>query len=94
MQEVDRLDSLIDGTAEDGPSSLLTAVDASGCPRIVKLLNRRVSLESSEQPGGAEAAAFRRVCDNTAAIVQAELIDLRLLAGHGYTAHGPGNMLP
>ena len=54
-------------------------MDASGRPCIVKLLNRSVSLDSSEQPGGAEAAAIRRVCDTSALqeavpVVQADLI--------------------
>jgi len=75
---------------------LLRAMDASGRPCIVKLLNRSVSLDSSEQPGGAEAAANLRVCDTTALqeavpIVQAELISLHLSADHGSTGHGPGN---
>ena len=55
----------------------------------------RVSLDSSEQPGGAEAAAVRLVCDTAAAkkavpVVQAELITLHLSADHGSTGHGPG----
>jgi len=67
---------------------LLRAMDASGRPCVVKLLNRSVSLDSSEQPGGAEAAAILRVCDTTALqeavpIVQAELISLHRSAGHG-----------
>ena len=67
----------------------------SGCPRVVKILGTRVSLGSSEQPGGAEAAAVRLVCDTTAfeeavPVVQAELITLHLSADHGSTGHGPG----
>lgn len=64
----------------------------SGRPCVVKLLGTRVSLDSSEQPGGAEAAAVRLVCDTAAAVpvVQAELITLHLSADHGSTGHGPG----
>ena len=72
----------------------------SGRPRVVKILGTRVSLESSEQPGGAEAAAVRLVCDTAAGdtaageeavpVVQAELITLHLSADHGSTSHGPG----
>ncbi len=71
-------------------------MDPDGQPRIVKLLNRNVQLDSSEQLGGAEAAAFLHVCDITALyeavpIVQAELISLHLSADHRSMGHGPGN---
>lgn len=67
----------------------------SGRPCVVKLLGTRVSLDSSEQPGGAEAAAVRLVCDTAAVeeaipVVQAELITLHLSADHGSTCRGPG----
>ncbi|DBA70151.1 TPA: hypothetical protein ACH3X2_012203 [Trebouxia sp. C0005] len=80
---------------EGGPSCLLRAMNASGRPCIVKLLDTRVSLDSSEQPGGAEAAAVRLVCDTAAVqeavpVVRAELITLYLSADHGSTGHGPG----
>ncbi|KAL0056155.1 hypothetical protein WJX82_008246 [Trebouxia sp. C0006] len=80
---------------EDGPSCLLTAMHASGRPCIVKLLDTRVSLDSSEQPGGAEAAAVRLVCDTAAVeeavpVVKAEVITLHLSANHHSTGHGPG----
>lgn len=70
-------------------------MNASGRPCIVKLLDTRVSLDSSEQPGGAEAVAVRLVCDTAAVqeavpVVQAELITLHLSADHGSTGHGPG----
>ena len=71
-------------------------MDVNGRPCVVKLLNRSVSLGSSEQPGGAEAAAILCVCDRIALqeaipIVQADLISLHLSADHGSTGHGPGN---
>ena len=74
---------------------MLTAIHDSGRPCIVKLLGTRVSLDSSEQPGGAEAAAVRLVCDTAAVekavpVVQAELITLHLSADHRSTSHGPG----
>lgn len=52
-------------------------MDVSGRPCVVKLLNMSVPLDSSEQPGGGEAAAILRVCDTTALqeavpVVQAE----------------------
>ncbi|KAL0043055.1 hypothetical protein WJX79_007826 [Trebouxia sp. C0005] len=80
---------------EGGPSCLLRAMNASGRPCIVKLLDTRVSLDSSEQPGGAEAAAVRLVYDTAAVqeavpVVRAELITLHLSADHGSTGHGPG----
>ena len=70
-------------------------MNASGRPCIVKLLDTRVSLHSSEQPGGAEAAAIRLVCDTAAVqaavpVVRAELITLHLSADHGSTGRGPG----
>lgn len=82
--------------AENGPSSFLRAMDANGCPRIVQLLNRNVPLDSSQQPGGAEAAAVLRVCDITALceavpIVQAEVISLHLSADDRSMGHGPRN---
>lgn len=71
-------------------------MDVNGRPCVVKLLNRSVSLGSSEQPGGAEAAAILCVCDRIALqeaipIVQADLISLHLSADHRSTGHGPGN---
>ena len=53
-------------------------------------------MDSSEQPGGAEAAAILCVDDTTAVqeavpIVQAELISLRLSPDHGSTDRGPEN---
>ena len=82
--------------AEDGPSSFLRAMDANGCPCIVQLLNRNVPLDSSQQPGGAEAAAVLHVCDITAfceavSIVQAEVISLHLSADDRSMGHGPRN---
>ena len=67
----------------------------SGRPCIVKFLDTRVSLDSSEQPGGAEAAAIRLVCDTAAVqeavpVVRAALIALHLSADHVSTSHGPG----
>ncbi len=63
-------------------------MDVSGRPCVVKLLNMSVPLDSSEQPGGGEAAAILRVCDTTALqeavpIVQAELISLHRSADQG-----------
>ena len=74
---------------------MLKANYDSGCPCVVKILDKRVPLGSSEQPGGAEAAAVRLVCDTAAAeeavpVVKAELITLQLSADHGSTGHGPG----
>lgn len=74
---------------------MLRAMHASGRPCVVKLLDTRVSLDSSEQPGGAGAAAVRLVCDTAAVekavpVVQAELITLHLSADHRSTGHGPG----
>ena len=70
-------------------------MNARGRPCVVKLLDTRVSLDSSEQPGGAEAAAIRLVCDTAAVqeaipVVRGELITLHLSADHGSTGHGPG----
>ena len=67
----------------------------SGRPCVVKLLDTGVSLDSSEQPGGSEAAAIRLVCDTAAVqeavpVVWAELITLHLSADHVSTSHGPG----
>lgn len=70
-------------------------MDASGRPCIVKLLDRSVSLDNSEQPGGAEAAAIRRLCDTSALqeavpVVQADQVSLHLSADHRSMVHGPG----
>lgn len=70
-------------------------MDDNGCPRIVKLLSRSVPLNSSEQPGGLEAAAVLRVCDSVALteavpIVQATLVRLHLTTDHRSVGHGPG----
>lgn len=48
-------------------------------------------MDSSEQLGGAEAAATLRVCDTTAVqeAVPVELISLRLSADHGSAGPGP-----
>lgn len=72
---------------------MLRAMDATGRPCVVKVLNMSVSLDCSEQP---EAAAILRVCDASAVqaaipVLQAELISLYLSADHRSARHGPGN---
>ena len=74
---------------------MLQATDRQGCPRVVKLLDKCVPLDSELQPGGLEAAAVLQLCgsvvlDEAVPMVQAELIKLRLTADHAFTGRGPG----